>query len=116
MLTPQGRVDGPPPGGQAEAVQASAGAGPGPGAAGAVLTPQQVAGRLGGRIIASYPDSSPARPAAYGPRDAVTALMARGHRVALREGIYYVDGEPVTPGMLAGRAAGPGPDAPGAGR
>jgi len=69
------------------------------------LTPEQVARLLGGEIIGSYVSTIPARPVAYGPRDAITVLMAHGHRVAVRDGAYFVDGERVTPEALARLAA-----------
>lgn len=76
------------------------------------LTPEQVARLLGGEIIGSYVSAIPARPVAYGPRDAITVLMAHCHRVAVRDGAYFVDGERVTPDALARLAAGlePGAD------
>ena len=69
------------------------------------LTPEQVARLLGGEIIASYASTIPARQVAYGPRDAITVLMAHGHRVAVRDGAYFVGGERVTPEALARLAA-----------
>jgi hypothetical protein len=69
------------------------------------LTPEQVARLLGGEIIASYASTIPARQVAYGPRDAITVLMAHGHQVALRDGAYVVDGERVPPEVLARLAA-----------
>jgi hypothetical protein len=75
------------------------------------LTAEQVARLLGGEIIGTYVSALPARPVAYGPRDAITVLMARGHRVALRDGAYFVDGERVPPGDLARLAAEHEPDA-----
>ncbi len=89
-----------------------------------MLMPQQVARVLGGEIIASYANTSQARPAAYGPRDAATVLMAQGRRMAWRDGAYYVDGARATPedlDRLAGMldpdgigAAPPGPCGPAA--
>ncbi len=118
MVAPQGRVRRPPASSQIGDARAPGepGPDPGPDADGPVLTPGQVAGLLGGRIIASYPNPGPGSPVAYGPRDPATVLMARGHRVALRDGAYHLDGEPATPEMLASRAARPGPAGPGAGR
>ena len=75
------------------------------------LTPEQVARRLGGEIIGTYASTMPARPAAYGPRDAITLLMAHGHRVALRDDAYFVDGKRVAPGGLDRLAAELEPDA-----
>jgi hypothetical protein len=70
------------------------------------LTPGQVAALLGGEVIGSYPDANSPAPVAYGPRDAATVLMTHGHRVALRDGAYVVDGERLTPGVLEQLAAG----------
>jgi hypothetical protein len=75
------------------------------------LTAEQVARRLGGEIIATYVSAIPARPVAYGPRDAITVLMAHGHRVALRDGAFFVDGEHVAAGDLDRLAAELEPDA-----
>ena len=70
------------------------------------LTPEQVARLLGGEIIASYASTIPARQVvAYGPRDAITVLMAHGHQVALRDGVHVVDGERAPPEVLARLAA-----------
>lgn len=98
MLISQGTVGRPQAPSQIDAVQDSAepDAAPVPGADGTALTPGQVAGRLGGQIIASYPNHGPAAPVGYGQPDAATVLMARGHRVALRDGTYYVDGAAAT--------------------
>jgi hypothetical protein len=80
------------------------------------LLPEQVATLLGGEIIGTYASTFPARPVACGPRDAVAVLMAHGHRVALRDGAYFVDGERVAPGGLDRLAAElePGADRAGA--
>ncbi len=69
------------------------------------LTPEQVAEVLGGEIIISYKGASSPGRVVYGPRDAITVLMAYGHRVALRDGAYYVDGERAAPGVLSQLAA-----------
>lgn len=65
------------------------------------LTPEQVARLLGGEIIGSYVSTIPARPVAYGLRDAITVLMGHGHRVSVRDGASFVDGERVEPEVLA---------------
>ncbi|MGH3286625.1 MAG: hypothetical protein ACRDPD_18435 [Streptosporangiaceae bacterium] len=110
MLTPGGRSGGPRDDGPAGAPAASGGprTAPEPGADTIALTPEQVAAALGGEIIASYASAGPGPPPAYGPRDASTVLMARGHRVALQGGAWYVDGQRVTAEALEQLAAGPG--------